>query len=142
MTQARPEVPDDAEWVRDEFAESLVETEDQLRAIFEEQLFFGCESDDRSVYRATDVKGNALNARLRPLFSSDAGHFDLPDMRTAVPTSHQLVTRGLLDDQAYAEFVFENAVRLYAGMNAAFFTGTAVEHEARTVLDATSDNVP
>ena len=135
MTNARPEVPENATWVRDEFAQALLETEDQLLDIFEQQLFFGCESDDVSVYRATDVKGNALHARLRPLFSSDAGHFDLPDMRTAVPTSHQLVARGLLDDQEYAEFVFENAVRLYGGMNPEFFAGTAVEHEARRVLE-------
>jgi predicted TIM-barrel fold metal-dependent hydrolase len=136
MSPSTPEVPENAEWVRDEFADSLIERDDDIREIFENQLFFGCESDDLSVYRATDAKGNAMHARLRPLFSSDAGHFDLPDMRTAVPASHELVERGLLDDRTYAEFVFENAVRLYGGMNPEFFVGTTVEAAAREVLDA------
>jgi predicted TIM-barrel fold metal-dependent hydrolase len=136
MSQTVPEIPENAEWVRDEFAESLIEHEDDLREIFENQLFFGCESDDRSVQRASHAQGNALDARLRPLFSSDAGHFDLPDMRTAVPASHALVERGLIDARTYAEFMFENAVRLFGGMNPAFFEGTRVEAEARAVLAA------
>jgi len=134
MTKAAAEVPENASWIRDEFADSLIERADDLREIFEGQLFFGCEADDRSVYRAADARGNALNARLRALFSSDAGHFDIADIRQAVPESHELVERGLIDAGTYAEFVFENAVRLYGEMNPQFFDGTAVETEARAVL--------
>jgi predicted TIM-barrel fold metal-dependent hydrolase len=134
MSRTAAEVPADAPWIRDEFADSLIEDESDIREIFETQLFFGCEADDRSVYRANDSKGNALHARLRPLFSSDAGHFDLADMRRAVPESHELLRSGLIDADAYAGFVFENVVRLYGGMNPRFFEGTAVEPEARAVL--------
>jgi hypothetical protein len=129
-------VPDDAEWIRDEFADALIDDKYELKEMFENQLFFGCESDDLSVYRATNSKGNAMHARLRPLFSSDAGHFDLWDIRTAVPTSHKMVEEGLLDDNDYRQFVFDNPVRLFGSMNPNFYKGTTVEAEAQAVLDA------
>jgi predicted TIM-barrel fold metal-dependent hydrolase len=136
MSRTAPEAPADAEWIRDEFADSLIESDADIREMFEDRLFFGCEADDRSVYRATDTKGNAMNARLQPLFSSDAGHFDLPDIRFAVPESHKLVERGLIDDTAYNDFVFGNAVRMYGSMHHGFFTGTTIETEAQAVLAA------
>jgi predicted TIM-barrel fold metal-dependent hydrolase len=134
MSQTAPEAPVDAEWIRDEFAGTLIDGEDDIRGMFEDQFFFGCEADDRSVYRATDARGNAMNARLQPLFSSDAGHFDLPDLRAAVPSSHKLVERGLIDEAIYHDFVFGNVVRMYGAMNPGFFTGTTVETEAQGVL--------
>lgn len=128
------QLDDEMPWIRDEFEESLITDEDQIKDIFENQLFFGCESDDTSVYRAQDTKANAMHARLRPIFSSDMGHFDIADIRTAVPASYELVEDGLLNDDDYREFMFENAVLLHGGMNPKFFDGTAVEKEAKALL--------
>ena len=38
-----------------------------------------------------------MGARLNALFSSDIGHFDVPDMTEVVPEAYELVEHGLLD---------------------------------------------
>lgn len=121
-------------WVRDEFAESGIEDEDDLAVMFGQQFFFGCESDDAAVHRALDGAGNPLGVVLRPLFSSDIGHWDVPRLLDVVPQSRHLVERGLLDDADYRRFVFEGAVRAHTRLNPGFFTGTSVAAEAQAVL--------
>jgi hypothetical protein len=41
--------------------------------------------------------------------------------------AHELVDDGLIDDTQFRAFVFDNPVRLWAGMNPEFFDGTVVE---------------
>ena len=83
-------------WARDEFEASGIADEDDLREIFARQFFFGCEADDRSVYRALDGRGNPFGLRLNAIFSSDIGHWDVPDLSRVVLESRRLVERGLL----------------------------------------------
>ena len=118
----------------DEFRSSLLESEHDLAEIFGRRFFFGCEADDASVYRAVDAKANAFNLRLSPFFSSDIGHWDVPDISSVLLESHQLVDKGLLTDADYRDFVFTNATRLHAGMNPSFFDGTPVESAAKELL--------
>ncbi|HYW92046.1 MAG TPA: amidohydrolase family protein [Gammaproteobacteria bacterium] len=118
-------------WVRDEFEESLIESEDQIRDMFAEQFFFGCEADDRSVYRALDGKGNPFGIKLNAVFSSDIGHWDVPDISQVLFESRGLVDAGLLTEDDYAAFVYRNPVYLHAGMNPDFFKGTKVAEAAR-----------
>jgi hypothetical protein len=75
-----------------------------------------------------------MGARLQPMLGSDIGHFDVTDMRDVIPTAHKLVDEGLMDDAAFRDFTFANAVRLHGGMNPDFFTGTVVEKQAAELL--------
>lgn len=120
----------------DEFALSRLHEDQDLAHIFGRQFFFGCEADDRSVYRGIDAKGNALGVRLRPFFSSDIGHWDVPRIGQVLLESHQLVDEGLLTDADYRDFVFSNPARLHVEMNPSFFDGTPVESAVKELLKA------
>ncbi len=118
----------------DEFAVSRLKDDDDLAAIFGQRFFFGCEADDNSVYRALDAKANAFGLRLRPFFSSDIGHWDVPDISGVLLESHKLVDEGLLSDADYRDFVFTYPARLHLEMNPDFFDGTPVEPAAKDLL--------
>jgi hypothetical protein len=45
-----------------------------------------------------------------------------------------LVERRLLDEDAFRDFVFGNAVRLWGGSDPNFFKGTVVEKQAAAIL--------
>jgi hypothetical protein len=79
-----------------------------------------------------------LVVRLNALFSSDIGHFDVPDMAEVVPEPHELVEHGLIDADDFRDFMFANAVRFWGEVNPDFFKGTVVEKEAARVLAARS----
>jgi hypothetical protein len=118
-------------WARDEFEDSGLRGPGDLARIFGERFAFGCESDDLSVHRALDGSGNALGTALRPLFSSDLGHWDVPELTDPVPGSWKLVESGRLSRAGYRRFAFEEPVRLHRAMNPDFFAGTSVESAAR-----------
>jgi len=120
----------------DEFAPSLLEDEDDLAEIFDRQFFFGCEADDTGVYRALDGKGNPFGLRLKPFFSSDIGHWDVPHLGEVLLESHGLIDKGLLTDADYRDFVFTYPARLHAEMNPHFFDGTPVEAATKELLKA------
>jgi hypothetical protein len=118
----------------DEFAQSGLRDEHELVDMFGRQFYFGCEADDRSVYRAFDAKGTDFGVRLRPFFSSDIGHWDVPDITEVLLESHQLVDEGLISEADYRDFVFTNPAGLHASMNPSFFDGTPVEAAARALV--------
>jgi predicted TIM-barrel fold metal-dependent hydrolase len=121
-------------WVRDEFEDCGITDEHEFAEIFDRQLFFGCEADDRGVFRALDGRGNAFGLRLNAFFSSDIGHWDVPDLGRVILESRKLIEQDLLDSVDYRDFVFTNPVRLHGRMNPSFFDGTAVEGPARRLL--------
>ena len=123
----------DPVWARDEFEHAGIDDEEQFAEIFREQFFFGCEADDRSVYRALEGRGNPFGLRLNAFFSSDIGHWDVPDLGRVLIESRGLVEKGLLGDGHYRDFVFTNPVRLHTEMNPRFFEGTRVDEAARRV---------
>jgi len=75
-----------------------------------------------------------MNARLNAFFSSDIGHFDVPDMTDVVPETYELVEHGLLSDDDFRDFMFANAVRVWGEVNPDFFKGTVAEKQAAEVL--------
>ena len=83
---------------------------------------------------AFNRKRNPLGARLNALFSSDIGHFDVPDMTDVVPEAYELVEHGLHHDDDFRDFMFTNAVRFWGEVNPDFFKGTAVEKAAAEAL--------
>ena len=122
-------------WVRDEFADSAITRKEQLRDMFAHQFFFGCEADDISIYRAFHGRGNPFGIQMQAFFSSDIGHWDVPDMRSVVLESRKLFDRGLLGDEDYRAFAFENPARLHLTMNARFFEGTSVDEATKPLLE-------
>lgn len=111
----------------DEFAASLVTGPDDIVDVFTRQYHFGCEADDPMNALAFHSELNPHGARLRGVFASDIGHWDVPDFREVLPEAYELVERGHFTEADFADFVFGNAVSLWAGTNPAFFRGTVVE---------------
>ena len=127
----RPEAgrPAGAE-VYDDFAHLEAADEDELVRLFADSMYFGCEADDRGVVTAFSPM-NPRGATVRAMFSSDIGHWDVPDISAVVPESFELVEDGLLTPEQYRMFVFDNAARLYTGADPDFFVGTAIEAHVR-----------
>src|SRR5438445_693082 len=100
-------------------------------------LFFGCEADDPVNAWAFNRRANPMGARLNALFSSDIGHFDVPDMADVVPEAYELVEHGLIGDDDFRDFMFANAVRFWGEVNPDFFKGTVVETAAASALAQT-----
>jgi hypothetical protein len=118
----------------DEFAALGAKSLEELHDLFVPRFYFGCEADDPLVAWAFDARTNPGGARLRPLFSSDIGHWDVAEMNAVLAEAHELVDEGLLDPEQFREFAFGNAVRFYASLDAEFFAGTSVAAEAAKVL--------
>jgi predicted TIM-barrel fold metal-dependent hydrolase len=118
----------------DEFAALGAKTADELRELFVPRFYFGCEADDPMVSWAFSARTNPGGAVLRPMFSSDIGHWDVPEMNAVLLEAHELVDDGHLDAEQFRAFTFENAVRFYGSLDRDFFAGTAVEAEAAAVL--------
>ena len=100
------------------------------------KFFFGCEGDDRMSALAFDPRMNPIGARLNAIYSSDIGHFDIPDMRDAGYEAYEMVEDGLIDSDDFRDFVFTNAVRAKTDVNPDFFKGTRVEAAVASVLKA------
>ena len=130
---------DRSPWARDEFENSGLRSEDDLARIFGEQFYFGCESDDVTVHRALDGPGNPMGTRLRPVFSSDIGHWDVPHLDAPLPNSYKLLSRGRLSKDDYRAFVFEEVVRLHTRLNPDFFVGTVIEEAVARDLEIDSN---
>ena len=89
--------------------------------------YFGCEADDPLTGLAFDTRRNPLGATLNALFSSDIGHWDVPDMRGVLPEAYEHVEHGWLTPDQLRAFACDNAARLYTESNPDFFHGTSVE---------------
>ena len=112
------------EFVTDDFEAAGVNSKDDVRAVFSNNFYFGCEADDRATMWAFDPR---MGVRLRPVFSSDFTHFDVPDFAEVIPEAFELVEKGFVTEQDFREFTFSNAARLHTRNNPDFFKGTTVE---------------
>lgn len=99
---------------------------EDFREAFAPHFYFGCEADDPMNARA--FQGNPFGARLQAIFSSDIGHWDVPDMREVVEEAYELVEGKLITERDFRDFMFVNPVTLWTGMNPDFFKGTVVEN--------------
>lgn len=116
----------------DDFAESGLETIADIEAMFSDQLYFGCEADDPLNPLAFDHELLPGGIGLRTLFSSDIGHWDVPDMREVLHEAWETVEHGQLSLDQFRDFTFGNVARMFTGVNPEFFRGTVVE----TAVDA------
>ena len=134
----RDEKPEDI----DEWARCGVKCKEDIRELFVPKFFFGCEGDDSMTALAFDTRKNAFGARLNVLYSSDLGHYDLPDMRDAAYEAWELVEHGLISELDFRDFVFTNPVLAKARVNPEFFAGTVVEDAAAALPSECNAQMP
>jgi len=120
---------------RDDWSRCGIKSAEDIRDLFIPNFYFGCEADDPMNATAFDAHRNPFGARLNAIFSSDIGHWDVPDMREVTHEAHELVDKGIIGEDDFRRFVFENPGRMWLGMNPDFFKGTIVE-EAASALAA------
>ncbi len=121
--------------VLDDFAACKIGRKEDWVDLYARPYYFGCEADDRMNVTAFG-KANPFGARINAIFSSDIGHFDVPDMLSPVPEAYELVEDELITADDFRDFTFANAVRLWGRQNPRFFEGTAVAKQAAEVLNA------
>ena len=119
--------------VHDDYAACQITRKEDWVDLFTRPFYFGCEADDR-MNAVAFGKLNPFGARLNAIFSSDVGHFDVPDMRMVLPEAFELVEDGLITADDFRDFTFANSVRLWGQQNPRFFEGTRVAKEAAAVL--------
>jgi predicted TIM-barrel fold metal-dependent hydrolase len=118
----------------DDYFRCQITRKEDIRDLFVPRFYFGCEADDPINAWAFNRQASPMRARLNALFSSDIGHFDVPDMSEVVPEAYELVEHGLITDDDFQDFMFTNAVRFWGEVNPDFFKGTIIEKQAQEVL--------
>lgn len=118
----------------DEFRASGIRSKDDIRALFADRFYFGCEADDRMIPWAFDTKLNRKGARLKAIFSSDIGHWDVIDATDCLAETYELVERGHITTEDLKDFTFANPVELHGSLNPDFFRGTAIAADADRIL--------
>ena len=118
----------------DEWAPSGITDAKDIAAIFTRQFYFGCEGDDPMNPLAFDAKGSPFSARLRVLYGSDLGHWDVPEMAEAAEEAHELVEHELITENDFGAMVWNDPVRFWTSANPDFFKGTIVEAEVTKAL--------
>jgi predicted TIM-barrel fold metal-dependent hydrolase len=109
----------------DEFIHMHVGTPADIATSFSRSFYFGCEADDRGIATAFSPI-NPKEGHLKPLLSSDIGHWDVTSMAAVVSESYELVEDGYLTPEQWREVVFDNPVEMYRRVNPRFFDGTPV----------------
>ena len=117
----------------DEWSHLRIEDPREFAAFFS-NFYFGCEADDRMAAVSCNPKLNHYGMKLKAIFSSDVGHFDVPDITAVVAEAHELLEDGLMTEDDFCDYTFKNAVRLHGSMNPDFFKGTLIEDAANHVI--------
>jgi hypothetical protein len=110
----------------DEFAALGIGEASEIRDLFTRNFYFGCEADDRMNALAFDTRLNAFGAKLKAIFSSDIGHWDVPDVAEVLAEAYELVEADLFTEADFRDFTFAHAAELYTANNPDFFAGTRV----------------
>jgi len=110
----------------DDFAATGIDSIDDLLDRLVPNFYYGCEADDRMSGTAFDTRVLPGGRKLNAIFSSDFGHWDVTDMSGVLAEAWELVEDGILSEQDFRHFTFENPLRLFTGMNPDFFAGTVV----------------
>lgn len=111
----------------DDFALAGIESEQDIYDRWVPNFYFGNEADDRTLVHAFNTKANPLGAKLNALYSSDSGHWDVPDITEPLAETWDLVEEGAITEADFKALVFENPYRFYTANNPDFFKGTQVE---------------
>jgi predicted TIM-barrel fold metal-dependent hydrolase len=120
----RPKEPPD---MLDEWAACGIERAEDIKRLFVDPFYFGCEADDPLTSTAFNESVNPFGARLHAMMGSDIAHWDVPDMTEVLEEAWEMVDHGWIDEADFREFTFVNPVRFYTGTNRDYFKGTVVE---------------
>jgi hypothetical protein len=123
----------DQDRASDDFAACGIASAEDLRDRFVSSFYFGCEADDPMTIGAFTNPAIPLGARLKVMFSSDIGHWDVPDVTAVLEEVWEPFEHGWLDAVDVRDLAFANAARFYLESNPAFFEGTVLEHEVDTL---------
>ncbi len=126
----------------DDWVRCGVEKAEDIKNLFVPNFYFGCEADDPLNATAFNSKMNPFGARLGAIFSSDIGHWDVPDMTEVLEEAYELVEDGVITEEDFCDFVFTNPAKMWAGMNPDFFTGTVVEQDVNKLLASPAHEKP
>jgi predicted TIM-barrel fold metal-dependent hydrolase len=118
----------------DDFEAMHLEWREDLRDAFVPNFYFGCEADDPMTPTAFRRQTTPFGVEVHAMFSSDIGHWDVPDMAEVLEEAYENVEKGWLDAAQFRAFSFENVARFYTDANPRFFAGTHVESEVRALL--------
>jgi hypothetical protein len=127
VDSARQPRPDELE----DFAAAGIESVEDIKRRWVDCFFFGSESDDRTVAHAFNDRANPLGVKINAIYSSDVGHWDVPDLTQVLAESYALVEEGAITEQDFKAWVFDNPYKLYTEATASFFRGTAVEQKLK-----------
>lgn len=120
----------------DEFRATGMTRLTDLHELFAQNFHFGCEADDRASTIAFNRRLNPLGAKLKAMFGSDIGHWDVVDMSTVLAEAHELVDLRLLGENDFRDFTFTHVAQMHLAMNPAFFEGTVVADAVRPLATA------
>ncbi len=129
--QRRPKVLDD-------WSNCHAEKVEDLRDLFVNNFYFGCEADDPMVAWAFNSKVNPMGVRIKAMMSSDIGHWDVSDMSEVLEEAYELVEDGHITEEDFRDFTFTHAATLYGRMNPNFFKGTVCEVAVDRLLSGNS----
>jgi predicted TIM-barrel fold metal-dependent hydrolase len=115
----------------DDFALTGVKSHEDIRDRFVPNFFLGSEADDPSIAAAFNSKANALGVKLNAFWSSDSGHWDVPDLTNVLSDSWALVERGAITEEDFHDLVFGNPYKFYTANNPNFFDGTVIESKVK-----------
>jgi predicted TIM-barrel fold metal-dependent hydrolase len=122
----------------DDYAACKIEKASDFRELFAQNIYFGCEADDPMNAWGFNDKVNPYGARIKTLFGSDIGHFDVADMRDVLVEAHELVDDGIITSDDFRDFVFGYPIEFWAGMNPDFFKGTVVENSVAAFMKSSA----
>jgi predicted TIM-barrel fold metal-dependent hydrolase len=117
----------------DDFALAGIESVEDIRDRYIPNFYFGNEADDRTVAHAFNTRATPLNAQVNTIYSSDAGHWDVPEFNTTLADTWQLVEDGAISAENFKQLVFSGPYNFYTANNPGFFQGTAVETRLQAI---------
>ncbi len=103
-----------------------ISSAEELRDLFVDNLYFGCEADDAMNYTAFNTKANKFGVKLKAMFSSDLGHWDVVDFGDVLHETYEQVEKELMTQEDFHDFVFTNPATFATRLNPDYFKGTAV----------------
>ena len=135
--RADPDLPQsrlDDDRPKDDWEASGIKSGKDIRDQFATNFYFGAEADDAMTAIAFNDKLNHFGVKLKAVFSSDIGHWDVPDMTKVLHEAWEMVEHGHMTEDDFRLFTFENTAEMHASMNPNFFKGTAVAHEVAKLM--------
>jgi hypothetical protein len=112
-----------------------IEKPEDIKELFVPNFYFGCEADDPLNAAAFNTTVNPFGAKLKAVFSSDIGHWDVPDMTEVTEEAYELVEHRVFTEDNFRDFVFINPTKLWIDMNPNFFKGARVEQDVAKLLN-------